>query len=90
MSVHGELQRILGDLVAFLERTGAPESGRWIRELEEAAAAARRNLADGATRVLDLLEGEGPAPRFISPLEIEEFARIQEHLVSLCGVILGR
>lgn len=89
MSVHGEFQRILGELVRFLERTGAPGGAGWARELEAAATLGRTDVSGGANRTLALLEGDA-VPTFASPLEIEEFARIQEHLVSLCRVILGR
>lgn len=89
MSVHSEFQRILSDLVRFLERTGAPGGDTWARELEDAAALGRKDVSGGAHQALELLQGDS-APTFASPLEIEEFARIQEHLVSLCRVILGR
>lgn len=89
MSVHGEFQRILGELVGFLERTGAPVGSGWARELEDAATLGRTDVSGGADRTLALLEGD-LAPTFASPLEIEEFARIREHLISLCRVILGR
>ena len=89
MSVHGEFQRILGELTDFLERTGGPGCDAWARELREAAATGREELGEGADRALALLQGD-TAPKFVSPLEIEEFARLQEHLASLCRVILGR
>lgn len=89
MSVNGEFQRLLGELVGFLERTGGPGCAGWARELETAASAGRKNVSEGASRTLALLQGDS-APTFDSPLEIEEFARLQEHLASLCRVILGR
>ncbi|MGI9592023.1 MAG: hypothetical protein ACR2P8_11695 [Myxococcota bacterium] len=89
MSVHGEFQRILGELADFLERTGGPGCDAWARELQEAGSAGRKKLSDGASRAFALLQGDS-APTFVSPLEIEEFARLQEHLTSLCRVILGR
>lgn len=89
MSVHGEFQRILGELVGFLERTGAPGIDDWTRELRTAASLGRENVDDGAQRTLALLQGDS-APTFESPLEIEEFARHQEHLASLCRAVLGR
>lgn len=89
MSVHSEFQRILQDLVAFLERTGATHSERWIRELRTASATGHENVAEGATLALALLHSEGPTPDFTSPLEIEDFARLQEHLSAICRVVLG-
>lgn len=89
MSVHGEYQRILSELVAFLERTGAPGSEAWSDELEAAAAQGRENVSEGANRALVLLQGNS-VPSFATPLEMEEFARLQEHLVSICRVLLGR
>jgi hypothetical protein len=89
MSVNGEYQRILGNLVAFLERTPVPGSEDWIRELEATARAGRGNVSLAADRTLAFLQ-EKSAPSFASPLEIEEFARLQEHLASICSVVLGR
>jgi hypothetical protein len=89
MSVHSEFQRILDELVRFLERTGAPGCAGWASELVDAATLGRTDVSGGADRTLTLLEGDA-APTFTSPLEIEEFARVQEHLLSLCHVILGR
>jgi hypothetical protein len=89
MSVHSEFQRILRDLTGFLERTGGPGCEDWARRLDGAAAIGRENVSAGARQALELLQ-EGAAPELASPLEIEEFARLQEHLTSLCHVILGR
>lgn len=89
MSVNSEYQRILSNLVAFLERTPVPGSDDWIRELEATARVGRDNVSTAADRTLAFLL-EQPAPSFTSPLEIEEFARLQEHLTSICSVVLGR
>ena len=89
MSVHGEFQRILAELVGFLERTGGPGSADWSHELQDASELGRQNVSEGAVRALALLQGDA-APTFVSPLEIEEFARLQEHLAAICRVILGR
>ncbi len=89
MSVHGEFQRILSELVAFLERTGAHGGNEWTHELRTTAALGRENVSQAADRTLALFQG-GSAPTFVSPLEIEEFARHQEYLTSICQTILGR
>jgi hypothetical protein len=91
VSVQGEFQRILSELIGFLERTGAPGVDAWTGALREAGSRGRENVSEGARAALALLRGEGAAaPSFESPLEIEEFSRLQEHLTSLCRVILGR
>lgn len=90
MSVQGEFQRILGELQGFLRRTAAPGSERWTEALERAAEQGREDVSAGAEHALHLLQGEGPAPSFASDLEIEEFARLQEHLTTLCRAVLGR
>ena len=89
MSVRGEFLRIAGELVGFLERTGPQGGDGWTGVLRDASALAREDVSEGARRTLELLQ-VGSAPSFESPLEIEEFARLQEHLFSLCRVILGR
>ncbi len=89
MSVHGEFQRILGELVAFLERTGAHGGDDWTHELQTTAALGRENVSEAADRILALFQ-RGSAPMFVSPLEIEEFARHQDYLTSICQAILGR
>lgn len=89
MSVNSEYQRILNDLVAFFERTPVPGSDDWIRELQAAARVGRKDVTKAAGQTLTLLQGDA-APGFASPLEIEEFARLQEHLTSICSVVLGR
>ena len=90
MSVHGEFQRLLADLVNFLRRTGAPGCERWIETLELAAERGQEDIDDGTQRALGLLQGKGPVPTFSSDLEIEEFARLQEHLTAICQAALGR
>ena len=90
MSVNGEFQRILAELLGFLERTPSPGVETWLAGLRGAAEVGRENVSEGARRVLELFQGPEPAPSFGSPLEIEEFARLQDHLGSLCRVILGR
>lgn len=89
MSVHGEFQRLLSDLAGFLERTGTPGCEEWAAELKQFGVIGRENVSEGATRTLALLQSDS-APEFVSPLEIEEFARLQDHVAAICRAILGR
>lgn len=78
MSVRGEFQRILDDLVAAL-RTGGHV--RLARELEPLRARAEDDLSAAAEEALAILPRTQPVARA---------ADRAEHLETLCRVIVGR
>ena len=63
MSVHGEFQRILGEFVTFLERTGARGGDDWTHQLQTHAALGRENVTEAAKRVLALFQELGVTVR---------------------------
>jgi len=89
VSVSGEFQRILADTVAFLRRSEADGATTLARGLADAGVHARDDLADGAARVVDLLEGHEPR-KAANPLEAREFDGQAAHLRAICRAILGR
>lgn len=89
MSVPGEFQRILADTVAFLRRSETDTATALARGLADAGVHSREDLADGAARVVDLLEGHEP-PEASSPLETRAFDTQAAHLRAICRAILGR
>jgi hypothetical protein len=77
VSASSEFQRILADTVAFLRRSEADEATTLARGLADAGVHAREDLADGAARVVDLLESQ-------------DFDHQAAHLRAICRAILGR
>ena len=90
MSVTGEFQRVLAELVRLLEYGAFEGADAWLAELRECAGTARSDLSAAAARVLALFDGGSPPPRCASALEVEDLARLEEHLGAICHAILGR
>lgn len=89
MSVPGEFQRVLADLVSLLRRSEVDGASELARGLADAGVRGREELSGGAARVVDLLEpGEAqPAP---PALETPELVDQAAHLRAICRAILGR
>jgi hypothetical protein len=89
MSVQGEFQRIAADAIAFLEGSSDASARELAAALREAASRGAKDVSRGAAEVLDLLAARG-RPAFTSSTEREAFERCEDHLTSICRVILGR
>lgn len=90
MSVHGEFQRCLDELVGFLQGCGTSEAQRWGALLRGAAGPEAPDLSTRSERVLELLDSPPRTPDFVTELQQEEFERLREHLGAICRVVLGR
>ncbi len=89
MSVHGEFQRIALDTISFLETTAGEPAQRLAAGLRSATEQREDDVCRAASQVLELLS-EGERPGFHSELERQKFDRLEDYLVSICRVVLGR
>lgn len=89
MSVHGEFKRIAADTITFLETTAGEAAQHLAAGLRSATEQREDDICLAASQVLELLS-EGERPGFHSELERNEFDRREDHLVSICRVVLGR
>ncbi len=89
MSVHSEFQRIAADTITFLETTADETAQRLAAGLQSATEQREDDISRAASQVFELLS-EGERPGFHSKLERNEFDRRQEHLLSICRMVLGR
>ena len=89
MSVHSEFQRIAADTITFLETTAGETAQRLAAGLRSAMQQREVDICLAARQVLELLS-KGERPGFDSDLEREEFDRLEDHLASICRVVIGR
>ena len=89
MSVHGEFHRIAADTISFLETTEGETAQHLAAGLRSATEQPEDDICLAASQVLELLS-EGERPGFHSELERNEFDRREDHLMSICRVVLGR
>lgn len=87
MSVHGEFQRLLAELVSCLRATQHAVCERAADALEASAAAAREDLSGAASRALAVC-----ASPPLAELSAEQRAEVEErcaHLNAVCRAVLG-
>ncbi len=89
MSVHGEFKRITADAITFLESSAGETAERLAAGLRSAAQRREDDIGLAASEVVELLS-ERERPGFRSELERQEFDRLEDHLLSICRVVLGR
>jgi len=89
MSVHGEFKRIAADTISFLESTRDETAQRLAAGLQSATEQQEDDISRAASQVFELLS-EGERPGFHSELERQKFDRLEDYLVSICRVVLGR
>lgn len=88
MSVSSEFQRVLADLVAQLGHSEAEAT--FAAALADAGTRGRKDLSDGAARVVGLLERRGAAAAANLELDSDELQERMRHLRAICRAILGR
>ncbi len=89
MSVHSEFQRIAADTITFLETTADETAQRLAAGLRSALQQREADICLAARQALELLT-QGERPGFDSDLEREEFDRLEDHLASICRMVVGR
>jgi hypothetical protein len=87
VSVHGEFQRLLADLAAFLSATGDSASVASALDLEACALTARKDLSGAARRVLEVCAAA--TSEGLSELQAKEYSERAEHLDAICRSLLG-
>jgi hypothetical protein len=87
VSVHGEFERILADLAAFLSATRDSASVATARDLEACVLNTRKDLSGAARRALEVCAAatiEG-----LSEPQAKEYSERVEHLAAICRSLLG-
>ena len=87
MSVHGEFQRVLAELVGDLRATQHATCQRSADALETLATSARDDLDAAARSALEICAG--PAPAELSAGQRERIEARAGHLAAICRALVG-
>ena len=87
MSVHGELQRLCGDVIATLE--GASDAAAFVAALSAAQAQASDDATGAASAVKQACADAGVAPVFGRSEQKQRYHELREHLLAIANTVLG-